>query len=146
MTKPSTDSETIASSLPLTRRRALAHTGAGLAALGSVVTGARPGRVLAQEASPPADEPPSAEVPGGVTAERAGLAVERLPALAETILQQSGVPGMAVAVVFDDALTYSGGFGVRELGKEASDRRGHRLPIGVGLQISGGHRRLLRRR
>jgi len=78
----------------------------------------RPSVALAQEASPPADEPPAADVTGGVTAERARLAVERLPALAETILQQSGVPGMAVAVVFDDALTYSGGFGVRELGKE----------------------------
>jgi CubicO group peptidase (beta-lactamase class C family) len=40
--------------------------------------------------------------------------------LAETILQQSGVPGMAVAVVHDDSLTYSGGFGVRELGKNVA--------------------------
>jgi CubicO group peptidase (beta-lactamase class C family) len=118
MTKLSTDSETIASSQPLTRRRALAHTGAALAALSGVVMSTRPSVALAQEASPPADEPPAADVTGGVTAERARLAVERLPALAETILQQSGVPGMAVAVVFDDALTYSGGFGVRELGKE----------------------------
>jgi len=84
-----------------------------------VVTGARPSVVRAQEASPPADEPPAAEVTGSVTAERAALAVERIPALAETILQQSGVPGMSVAVVFDDALIFSGGFGVREIGKDA---------------------------
>ena len=57
---------------------------------------------------------------GGVTPQRAALAVERLPALAKTILQQSGVPGMAVAVVYEDAITFAGGFGVRELGKEAT--------------------------
>src|SRR5215213_4214144 len=118
MNMPSAESGTRLFGRPLSRRRALAQTGAGLTALGSVVVGASPSGVLAQDASPPADEPPSAEVTGGVTPQRAALAVERLPALAETILQQSGVPGMAVAVVFEDALTFSGGFGVRELGKE----------------------------
>src|SRR4029450_5750122 len=123
----------------LSRRRALAHTGAGLAALGGVVTSTPARVVLAQEASPPADEPPTAEVTGGVTpppppppvdpppAEvtggvpppRAALAVERLPALAQTILQQTGVPGMSVAVVHDDALIFVDGFGVREIGKDA---------------------------
>src|SRR5829696_2914425 len=119
MTLSSAESEPRAFGRPLSRRRALVHTGAGLTALGSVVTGARPSVVLAQEASPPADEPPADEPPGSVTAERAALAVERIPALAETILQQSGVPGMSVAVVFDDALIFSGGFGVREIGKDA---------------------------
>jgi CubicO group peptidase (beta-lactamase class C family) len=119
MTLTSTESEPRAFGRPLSRRRALVHTGAGLTALGSVVTGARPSVVQAQEASPPADEPPAAEPPGSVTAERAALAVERIPSLAETILQQSGVPGMSVAVVFDDALIFSGGFGVREIGQDA---------------------------
>jgi CubicO group peptidase (beta-lactamase class C family) len=119
MTLTSTESEPRAFGRPLSRRRALVHTGAGLTALGSVVTGARPSVVLAQEASPPADEPPADEPPGSVTAERAALAVERIPSLAETILQQSGVPGMSVAVVFDDALIFSGGFGVREIGQDA---------------------------
>jgi CubicO group peptidase (beta-lactamase class C family) len=119
MTLSSAESEPRAFGRPLSRRRALVHTGAGLTALGSVVTGARPSVVLAQEASPPADEPPADEPPGSVTAERAALAVERIPSLAETILQQSGVPGMSVAVVFDDALIFSGGFGVREIGKDA---------------------------
>jgi CubicO group peptidase (beta-lactamase class C family) len=54
-----------------------------------------------------------------VTAERAALAVERLPDLAASILRQTGVPGMAVAVVFDDAVTFASGFGVREIGKDA---------------------------
>src|SRR5829696_1074544 len=119
MTLSSAESEPRAFGRPLSRRRALVHTGAGLTALGSVVTGARPSVVQAQEASPPADELPADEPPGSVTAERAALAVERIPALAETILQQSGVPGMSVAVVFDDALIFSGGFGVREIGKDA---------------------------
>jgi CubicO group peptidase (beta-lactamase class C family) len=119
MTLSSAESKPRAFGRPLSRRRALVHTGAGLTALGSVVTGARPSVVQAQEASPPADEPPAAEPPGSVTAERAALAVERIPGLAETILQQSGVPGMSVAVVFDDALIFSGGFGVREIGQDA---------------------------
>src|SRR5215218_7910907 len=120
MTMPSAESESRVFGRPLSRRRALAQTGAGLAALGSVVTGARPSIVLAQEASPPADEPAPGDAPGIVTAQRAALAVERLPQLAETILRQSGVPGMSVAVVHDDALTFADGFGMRELGKEAT--------------------------
>ena len=64
-----------------------------------------------------ADESPDEEATGGVTAARAVSAVKRAPALAEGILEQSGVPGMAVAIVHDDALVYSGGFGVREVGK-----------------------------
>jgi CubicO group peptidase (beta-lactamase class C family) len=104
---------------PLNRRRALGRAGSALAAFGAGAASLRPSALLAQEASPPADEPPDADAPGTVTAARAALAVERLPGLAETILRQSGVPGMAVAVVYDDALAFNGGFGVREVGKDA---------------------------
>src|SRR5215211_3158624 len=117
MNKPS-ESGTVGFGLPLTRGRALTRAGAGLAGIGLGAASGRPGPLLAQEASPPADEPAHVDAPGIVTPQRAARAVERLPTLAETILQQSGVPGMSVAVVFDDAITYSGGFGVRELGKE----------------------------
>src|SRR4051812_36511579 len=120
MNKSSAESGKIAFGLPLTRRRALARAGAGLAGVGLRAASGRPSPLLAQEARPPADEPASNDAPGIVTPERAARAVEQLPALAETILQQSGVPGMAVAVVFEDALTFSGGFGVRELGKDAA--------------------------
>ncbi len=102
----------------LSRRRALTHAGSGLAALGLAAAGGPPAALMAQEASPPADEPAAADAPGIVTPARAALAVERLPDLAETILRESGVPGMAVAVIHDDAVLFSGGFGVRELGKE----------------------------
>jgi CubicO group peptidase (beta-lactamase class C family) len=120
MDKPSAESGAIAFGLPLTRRRALTRAGAGLAGIGLGAASGRPSRLLALEASPPADEPAPDDAPGIVTPDRAARAVERLPALAEMILQQSGVPGMAVAVVFEDALTFSGGFGVRELGKDAA--------------------------
>ena len=100
----------------LSRRRALTHAGSGLAALGFAAASAYSSPVMAQVASPPADEPPTAEAPGTVTPARAALAVERVPDLTEMILQQSGVPGMAVAVIHDDTVLFTGGFGVREIG------------------------------
>jgi CubicO group peptidase (beta-lactamase class C family) len=120
MTMPSSESAAIPCGRSLTRRRALTHTGIGLAALSSALTAGGPGAILAQEASPPADEPAPVDAPGIINAERAALAVERIPELAETILRQSGVPGMSVAVVHDDAVTFADGFGVRELGQEAA--------------------------
>ncbi len=98
----------------LTRRRAFAQTGAGLAALGAAVASSH---VAAQEASPPAASPVPDGAPGDVTPEWAALVVDRIPALAQEILDQTGVPGMSIAVVYDDALLYAGGFGVREIGQ-----------------------------
>ena len=46
-------------------------------------------------------------------------ALEALPATVERILEESGVPGAAVAVVRGDELLYAGGFGVRERGEDA---------------------------
>lgn len=103
----------------MTRRRALTGAGAGLAALGFAAGGVAPRSALAQEATPAAGEPPDEEVTGGVSEARAALAVERIPALAEEIMGRSGVPGMAVAVVHNDAVAYAGGFGVREIGTDA---------------------------
>jgi CubicO group peptidase (beta-lactamase class C family) len=100
----------------VTRRDALMRTGAGIAA--AATAAALPNRLLAQDASPPAASPVPDGAPGDVTAQRATLAVERLPALAQEILDRSGVPGMAVAVVHDDAVVFAGGFGVREIGTD----------------------------
>ena len=102
---------------PVTRRNALLRTGASLAA-GAAVTTSLPNRLLAQEASPPAASPVAEGAPGDVTPQRAALAVERLPTLAQELLDRSGVPGMAVAVVHDDAVVFAGGFGVREVGTD----------------------------
>jgi hypothetical protein len=93
MTPRYTESGPIAFGLPLTRWRALTRTGAGLAALGFGAASGRPRPLLAQEPSPPADEPAPVDAPGIVTPRRAAHAVERLPEFAETMLQQSGVPG-----------------------------------------------------
>jgi CubicO group peptidase (beta-lactamase class C family) len=72
---------------------------------------------LTKNASPSADAAPDEEVTGGVSTARAALTVKRAPDLAAEILRQSGVPGMAVAIVHDDAVAFAGGFGVREVGK-----------------------------
>jgi CubicO group peptidase (beta-lactamase class C family) len=101
----------------LTRRRALIHAGAGLAALGAAGAVALPDPAAAQDATPGAAPPAAAEAPGTVTPARAALAVARVPSLAQEIMAKTGVPGMAVAVVFGDAVTFADGFGVRQLGK-----------------------------
>ena len=106
-----------ASGRSFTRRDALIRTGTGLAATAAATL---PHRLHAQEASPPAASPVADGAPGDVSSQRAALAVERLPEIAAHILARTGVPGMAVAVVHDDAVVYVGGFGVREIGKDAA--------------------------
>jgi CubicO group peptidase (beta-lactamase class C family) len=44
-------------------------------------------------------------------------AVGQLDALVQSAMSQTGVPGVAVAVVYQDKVVYSKGFGVREVGK-----------------------------
>lgn len=45
-------------------------------------------------------------------------AIEQLPTLAEQALAESGVPGMAIAVVHEDRVIFAEGFGVIEIGTE----------------------------
>jgi len=80
----------------------------------------RPDRPGSHDTTAAATPTAPAEPPGVVTPERVAVVVDRLPALARQILDQSGVPGMAVAVVYDDAVVFAEGFGVRELGKDAA--------------------------
>lgn len=63
-------------------------------------------------ASPPGDVVSLA--PGGIEKALAGL-----PAMIETILKRSGLPGAAVAVVHGGRTVFARGYGVRELGKPA---------------------------
>lgn len=49
-----------------------------------------------------------------MSAERAALVGDRIAALAQELLDKTGVPGMAVAVV-GDMIADVGGFGVRHL-------------------------------
>lgn len=45
-------------------------------------------------------------------------ALERLPDIAEDALERSGVPGMSIAVVFQDEVVFAEGYGVREAGTD----------------------------
>lgn len=103
---------------PITRRQALTQASAGLAVVSGAFAGTPPLAGLAQVGTPTPSAATADAAPGVVTPERVALAIEQIPQLAATILQQSGVPGMSVAVVYNDEVVYSGGFGVRELGKD----------------------------
>ena len=94
-------------------RRALTRAGA-FAAMAPVAAGLGAAPLLAQEASPVAHDAAGDAQAHGVTPERVAAAIAQIPDLAEGMLEQSGVPGLAVAVVYDDEVVYSGGFGVRD--------------------------------
>jgi len=57
--------------------------------------------------------------PPAVTLEQVKAALPALEKYAEQTQQKTGVPGMVIAVVFQDQLVYLKGFGVREAGKPA---------------------------
>lgn len=100
----------------LSRRRVLSGTGAALAALGPLAAGLQPAAVSAEAATPVAAA--ESDPLGMATPARVALAIEQLPGLAASILAASGAPGMGVAVVHNDELVFSGGFGVREVGTD----------------------------
>lgn len=54
----------------------------------------------------------------GPLEDQIAAAVEQLPHLAQEALAESGVPGMAVAVVHGDEVIFAEGFGVREIGTD----------------------------
>jgi CubicO group peptidase (beta-lactamase class C family) len=68
-------------------------------------------RVAAQQVMPAAADD------AAITAAQVEAAVSRLDDLIADGMAQTGVPGTAVAVVYDDTVVYERGFGVRELGK-----------------------------
>jgi CubicO group peptidase (beta-lactamase class C family) len=66
--------------------------------------------------SKPADAPPAEQAPL-ITKAKLDAALQQLPSIAKSVMKTSGVPGMAVAVVWKDKVVFEQGFGVRELGK-----------------------------
>jgi CubicO group peptidase (beta-lactamase class C family) len=60
----------------------------------------------------------AASVAADVTPQRVQAALGELDQLAEQTLKRTGVPGMALAVVYKDKVVHLKGFGVREVGKE----------------------------
>ncbi len=72
--------------------------------------------VAASNEGPPGDPPQT------VTAADVAAGLERVPEAADAVLAATGVPGMAVTVVFDDEVVYAEGFGTRQV--EHDDRIG----------------------
>ncbi|HEU5432089.1 MAG TPA: serine hydrolase [Thermomicrobiales bacterium] len=95
-------------------RRLLLGGAAGLAAGALGAVGA--GRAAAQEATPLAS--PAAPAAGGslVTPAMVAAAVARLDGVVQDVMRQTGVPGVAAAVVYQDQVVHQQGFGVRKAG------------------------------
>jgi CubicO group peptidase (beta-lactamase class C family) len=55
-----------------------------------------------------------------VTPEKVSAALPELEKLAQQTLEKTGVPGMAIAVVYQDQVVYLKGFGVRQVGTAAA--------------------------
>jgi CubicO group peptidase (beta-lactamase class C family) len=68
-----------------------------------------------------ADDPPNAAPRAAanspVTPERVQSAIDKLQKLTSDTLKRTGVPGVAIAVVYQDRVVYKQGFGVCEAGK-----------------------------
>lgn len=58
-----------------------------------------------------------AENPQKITEAKVRAALPKLEELADAMLKKTGVPGMAIAVVYKDQVVYLKGFGMREAGK-----------------------------
>lgn len=58
---------------------------------------------------------PAVDALGGVTKEHLDAALDALPDLVDEVMEKSGVPGAAVAVVFKDEVLYAEGFGERNV-------------------------------
>jgi CubicO group peptidase (beta-lactamase class C family) len=52
-----------------------------------------------------------------VSEQKLDAAIPQLETLAKQVIQNTGIPGMAIAVVYKDHVAYLKGFGVREVGK-----------------------------
>ena len=60
---------------------------------------------------------PQAAPADTITPERIAAALPKLEALAEAVVKDGAVPGLAIAVVHDDEVVFLKGFGHREAGK-----------------------------
>ncbi|HEU0116119.1 MAG TPA: serine hydrolase [Thermomicrobiales bacterium] len=97
----------------MTRRSLLGRGAAGLAA--GALGAAALGRAAAQDATPVASPIPP-ESGGRATPAQVAAAVAGLDGVIHDVMQRTGIPGIAAAVVYQDAVVYEQGFGVRKLG------------------------------
>jgi CubicO group peptidase (beta-lactamase class C family) len=72
----------------------------------------QPGRDLSRLRSAPV-----AVVPPLLNQTNVDHAISRLEGVIRSVMEQTGVPGLAVAVVYKGSVLYAKGFGVREVGK-----------------------------
>jgi CubicO group peptidase (beta-lactamase class C family) len=72
--------------------------------------------VPSAQQSKPAKQPPAQPAP---LITKAGLdaTLKKLPGIVKSVMKSSGVPGMAVAVVWHDKVVFEQGFGVRDVNK-----------------------------
>src|SRR5207244_12845232 len=75
------------------------------------------GTALSSCQQPQPSQPPVKMNNGGVTREQVKAALPKLEQLVKETLQKTGVPGIALAVVFQDEVLYLKGFGVRKAGE-----------------------------
>lgn len=61
---------------------------------------------------------PSAAEDAGLTRADVDASIAGLDDIVETAMDQTGVPGVALAVVFDDEIVYTQGYGVRSVGSD----------------------------
>ena len=116
-------SDSPSSAAPRRRRLRSAGTAAAVASLtaltsacaaaGGAVAGPAPAPAPATSTLPPV---PPATAPS-LSQEQVDHAVSSLDGLVTDAMDRTGVPGVAVAVVYRDQVVYSKGFGVREVGR-----------------------------
>ncbi len=104
---------------PRRRRFRSAGTAAAVASL-TALTSACAAGAAAAPAPPPATStlPPAPPAPApSLSQEQVDAALGSLDGLVADAMDRTGVPGVAVAVVYRDQVVYSEGFGVREVGR-----------------------------
>lgn len=83
-----------------------------------------------ETARPLSDEPPQLAPAMALPDNAVANAVSRLDGIAEELMESSGIPGMAVAVVHGGKTLYAKGFGVRDTGT------GEKVDAGTVFQLA----------
>ena len=81
---------------------------------------------------------------GQTTLERVKAATTELEKLTENEMRETGIPGIAIAVVFNDQAIFAKGFGARSrYERKSSNRCGHSVSTGIRIEadrLDGGRR------
>ncbi|MDQ0770301.1 CubicO group peptidase (beta-lactamase class C family) [Pseudarthrobacter defluvii] len=99
-----------------TRRTMLKSAGVGVVGIPLLTAGSVPPHLAGAAAAALLPAPPG-QVPPLLDRAKVDRALARLDDFAGYAMDQTGLPGLAVAVVYQDEVLYSKGFGVREVGK-----------------------------